>query len=337
MTKIKLAIGLILLATASFGQSITDSLVQIGKEYHEHGYYEDAIAKYQEALAIDPASAMAHYEVSVSYLSIEDYDNAIQYSSKAIALDDQFALQAYVVKGSALGYLGKSKESIKLFKKGIRKYGDQYFFNYNLGYNYYHLKQYKKAEEALVKAIRANPHHASSHLLLAYVMHDMRKTTQSLLSLYYFLLLEPDSERASAAHQLLMQQFGGNVKKSMGEPNQVNIALNANADHEFGAAAMMVSMLEASNSLAENAGKSEGELFVKNTTSFFKILGELKQKDSKGFHWEYYVPFFYEIAQSAHIDTYCYYISQLSGEESLRWLQHNMDKVEQFDQWLKTL
>lgn len=335
MRKIELAITFIFLATASFGQSTIDSLVQIGKEYHEHGYYEDAIKKYQEALAIDPTSALVHYEASVSYLSAKDYDNAIKYSSKAIDLDDQYALQVYVVKGSALGYQGKTKKSIKLFKKGIRKFGNHYFFYYNLGYNYYHLKHYQKAEEALVKSININPHHASSHLLLGYVMHDLHKTTQSLLSLHYFLLLEPDSERAETAYHLLMQQFGGYVRKDVSEPNQINISLNANMDSEFGAAEMMVSMLEASKSLEENTGKSESELFIKNTESFFKILGELKKKDNNGFHWEYYVPFFYDIVQSGHLDTYCYYIRQASSEEGVRWLQDNIEKVEQFDKWLK--
>lgn len=93
--------------------------------------------------------------------------------------------------------------------------------------------------------------------------------------------------------------------------------------------------MEASKSVEENKDKSEEQLFIENTTSFFKILGELKDKKKMGFWWDFYVPFFYDLANSDHMDTFCYYITQSSRESSGDWLQKNDPKIMMFDQWLK--
>ena len=196
--------------------------------------------------------------------------------------------------------------------------------------------EYKKAEEWLINAIELNSGHSSSHLMLAYVMTDLNRRVQSLLCLHYFLFLEPNSKRSGDAHKLLEQQFGGNVQKDENDPTQINIYLNeATSDTEFGPADLMISLLEASKSIVENKDKSKEELFIENTSSFFKTLGELKDKKKKGLWWDYYVPFFYDIAKSEHIDTYCYYISQSTNGNSEVWLENNEEKIESFSEWLR--
>jgi tetratricopeptide (TPR) repeat protein len=311
-----------------------DDLVKTGIALHDEGKYEQAIKTYEQALAIEANSALVNYEISLSYMSLKDYENALKYSSKVIDLDKEHLLAAYIVKGSSLDYLGRTEESIKLFEKGIKRFGDHHLLYYNLGYNHFQVKNYGKAESAFIKAIETNSSHASSHLLLGYVMEAQKKKVQSILALHHFLLLEPGSERAKGAYKLLIEQFSGNVQHDKDKPNQINIFISAEPDSEFGAAEMMLSMLEASKSVEENKGKSESELYKANTESFFKILGELKKKKNKGIFWELYVPFFYKIAKSPHMDTYCYYVSQSSKEESVNWLKANKGKVEGFANWV---
>ena len=205
-----------------------------------------------------------------------------------------------------------------------------------MGYNYYNLKEYDKAEEALINAINTKPDHASSHLLLGYNMTDKNQKVQSLLCLHYFLFLEPNSERAKTAYNQLQEKLSGNVERDKDKPEQINIYIDPDqSESEFAAAAMMIPMLETSKSLEENKSKSEEELFIENTSSFFTILGELKKKKNKGLWWDFYIPFFYEIAKSEHIDTYCYYISQSSNSKANDWLKGNEMKINEFDKWLK--
>ena len=132
-----------------------------------------------------------------------------------------------------------------------------------------------------------------------------------------------------------MDNFGGNVSKDPNKPNTINIMLSVNNDTQFGAAELMVSMLEASKNLEENEGKSEDEMFVKNTESFFKILGELKEKKNKEIWWTFYTTFFYDLAKSPHLNTYCTYITQSANDDFQTWAQENEDDLNAFGEWLK--
>ena len=315
-------------------QNTVADFVEEGIQLHDNGNYDGAIDVYNNALLVEPKSTLVNYEISLSYFMKGDYNKAIEYSNKVIESNSNHLLQAYLTKGSCLDNLGKTKQSIKLFKKGIKKFGYNYLLNYNLALNYYKLKNYKEAEWNVTKAIELNSEHVSSHLLLGYILNETNKKVQSLLSLHYFLFLEPDSKRAEEAFTLLLNNFGGNVTKDKDKPNTINISLLLNDDSQFGAAELMISLLEASKSLEENVGKTDEEMFIENTKSFFTILGELRKRKDKDIYWDFYTPFFYKIAKSDFIETYCYYISQVGNEKSRMWLDSHPSSIEEFGKWL---
>lgn len=336
MKKQILVLALVLISTLVYSQLKVDSLVQVGIRYHDDGQYNKAIEAYKTALEIEPNSPLVNYEIAMTYMSVKDYDNSIKHSDKVIELNDNYLLQTYILKGTCLDNMGKTEESISLFKKGIRKFGDHHLLYYNLGLNYYNLKEYDKAEEALTKAINTKPDHPSSHLLLGFVMADKNQKVKSILCLHYFLFLEPGSERSETAYTLMHEQLSGNVSRDKEKPNDIHIFVDPNqSDSEFRPALVMISMLEASKSLDKNKEKSEEEMFIENTKSLFLFLGELNKKKNKGLWWDFYIPTFYEFAQSGHIDTYCYYISQSSNDAAIEWLKNNEKKINEFGDWLK--
>ena len=96
---------------------------------------------------------------------------------------------------------------------------------------------------------------------------------------------------------------------------------------------MMITILEASKSLEENEGKSDDQMFIENTTSFLRFLESIRRKKipvSGGI----FMFRFYLIAESEHIDTYCYYISQSTKETTVDWLKENEKRVTDFAKWL---
>jgi len=106
-------------------------------------------------------------------------------------------------------------------------------------------------------------------------------------------------------------------------------------DSEFSAAEVMLAMLEASNFLEENKDKTPEELFIDNTKSFFMVLGELSENEKKtNIWWDFYVPFFYNLAKSEYMDVFCYYISVFSNENAREWLKKNSKKLESFGKWI---
>jgi len=73
-----------------------------------------------------------------------------------------------------------------------------------------------------------------------------------------------------------------------------------------------------------------GELFIENTTTIFKTVGEFQEdkNNKKGIWWTLYAPFFNDLANSEHIETYCKYIRQGVSEDSENWQVTHQDGVE---------
>ena len=335
MKRIAVSIFFILSVLFSFGQSEIGNLVKEGAGYHDQGEYDKAIKAYKKALKIDSKSSLVNYELALTYFKKGDYTKVITFSDNVLREKGEFMLQAYLTKGSALDLLEKTDESIKMFEKAIKKSEPHYLLYYNLALNYFNLHDYENAESNVIKAIEINSAHPTSHLLLANIHNNQNHTVQTLLAAHYFLLLEPNSQRSKSAFEMLEDNFGGNVSKDAEKPNTINIMLSLNRDSEFSAAELMVSMLVASNSLEENKDKSEFELFEENTTSFFKIIGELKDKKSEGLWWDFYAPFFSELAESDHMEAYCHYIRESTHENSQSWIAGNLPKLASFSNWLR--
>lgn len=337
MKSILIGITLVLLcfSTLTKAQSNLEDIVREGIQYHDNGEFKNAIEAYELALKIDSKSPLVHYEMALSYFSMEEYEKAIKHVDVVIQQKGDLMLQSYLIKGSALDILGKTKESIQLFEKAIKKNKGHYLLHYNLALNYYRQNDVEKAEKNVIMAIENNPNHASSHLFLATIENQKGNKVQSLLAVHYFLFLEPNSIRSPAAYELLQKNFGGNVSRDDSKPNTINISISPNSDKQFGAVELMISMLEASKSIDKNKDKTEDEMFLENTGSFFKVLGELKKKGNKEIWWTFYTTFFYDLAKSDHLEAYCNYISQSENENAQKWLENNEAKLDDFDKWLK--
>jgi len=96
----------------------------------------------------------------------------------------------------------------------------------------------------------------------------------------------------------------------------------------------MLSLLEASKTLEKNKGKTKDQLAIENTTSFFKMLGELNKKKHKGIYWDIYIPLFNDLAQNDFMDTYYYYTMQSVNDNAQQWLYSYQEKVAELKYWL---
>jgi Tfp pilus assembly protein PilF len=310
-------------------------IVTQGTELHDQGKYDEAIAKYKAALEIDKNSTLANYELSYTYMVTEQYENAVKYSKIVIEQNTNNQHEAYVVLGSSLDMLGKPDKAIKAYEEGLIKFPSSNLLNYNLALTTYNQKDYEKAEKAAINAISAKPIHGSSHIILAAIMKAKGQRVKSLLPLYYFLMLEPNSKRSEINYNSLVDQLGQGVKKESEKNINVNVPISSSTDSDFGAAEMMISLLAASRYTEENKGKSDMDLFIETNKGFFSILGELK-KENTGFWWDLYVTKFYDLVKSDNYEAYSYYISQSTNSEKVnKWIAENTDKMQQFKAWMK--
>lgn len=327
-------LSFLLLSIQIFGQSDVIDLVKEGIQYHDNGDYKKAILTYKKALKIDSKSTLVNYEIALSYFSKGDYKKAIKYSDKVLDENADYLLEAYMTKGSALDLMGKSQKSIEVFETAIDKLEGHFLIHYNLALNYFKIEDYLNAEINAIRAIELNSNHSSSHLMLAKIHNAKQNSVQAILAFHYFLFLEPNTNRSDEAFGLLQNNFGGSVSKDQDDSNSILISLSEPEDSPFVAAELMISMLEASKYLEENEGKSEVEMFLENTETFFTTLGAL-QEDQQDIWFAFYIPFFNELSKSGHIETYCRYITQSEHEDSQKWLKENEAKLVEFDNWLQ--
>lgn len=326
-----------LLSFSLFGQEDkVKELVSQGIDLHDQGKYVEAIAKYKAALDIDTNSTLANYELSFTYMKIEKYDEAIKYSKKVIEQNTDNLLLAYIILGSSLDLTGKSKDAIKTYEDGLTRFPTSNLLNYNLALTYYKLHDYDNAEQAAIKAIIAKPTHGSSHIILGAIMKEKGNRVKSLLSYYYYLILEPNSKRSSSILINLKSLLNEGVEQKSGNSVNVNIfSSTTTQDTVFRAVELFVSLQSASRYTDEKKGKTEFEFFVDATNGLFTILGELKSNNSN-FWWDFYVTKFYDLVQTNNDKAFCYYISQSSNSADVNsWINANQDKVEKLKDWIK--
>jgi tetratricopeptide (TPR) repeat protein len=314
-------------------QNPVETIVMEGIEYHGEGDYDKAIETYRKALELEPNSPLVFYEIAYSYFEKKDYENAIAYADKVLVQNGEHMQAAYMVKGSALELTGRHKESNALFEKAIRETGEHHLLYFNLGINYFRADDMINSEKNILKALETNFHHTSSHLTLANIHRQLNNPTKALLASHFFLFLEPNTFRSEEAYEILTGAMSGNVSHDDDKPNTVNINFTPNENDPFSTASLMLSLLEASKSSEKNVGKSEAQLFTENTGSIFKILGELNRENYEDIWWSYYIPFFYEIALSDHLEAYCMYIIYNFDDDAFNWLTENEDKLDAFSQW----
>jgi Tfp pilus assembly protein PilF len=330
---ITVALLMVMLSVTAFSQSVEDFIKQ-GIELHDNGEYDKAIQIYQQALEINPKSSLAHYEIALTYQTLEDYQNALKHSKHSLELDGNNRA-AYVIMGSALDDLGRPGEAVEAFEKCLKKFGGHYLVHYNLALTHFRLKQYEAAEKNLLKGISLNPSHASSHLLMANLKKDTGNKTQSVLGYYYFLLIEPNTERSKEAYTNLQAEMKANVTVDKNDPNHITVTL----DPKGGSTQMMIALMQAAKNVEEvkerNKDKTQGELFVEDSQMLFGLTGGEKVKKKDRNLWNrMYAPLFSNIAKTDHIHAFCYYISQSSSEESVLWLKNNKGRLDQFGLWL---
>lgn len=297
-----------------------------GVALFEEGKYEAAIAEYEKVFKIEKDNTSALFEIGYAYYALKDYEKAIKYADKVIKQDKDNLLEAYNLKGNTLDDIGKPDKAIKVYEEGIKKFPDQYLLYFNLGISHYRLREYPEAELALQSAIQIKVNHNSSHFYLGKLKADTNDRVPSMLALYFFLLLEPNGERAEIAYDLLQKELVQGVEKKDDGNATINIS-QRQLESEYSPVEMILGLLETTaNQLPAELQTPDG-LFAYKTDIIFGSLADSK-KDNGGFYWDLYVHIFTKIKEAKHTATFCQYISQSRSETAAKWVEDNAAEVD---------
>jgi predicted Zn-dependent protease len=305
-----------------------------GIRLYDAGNYDGAVEQYKAALRLDSNSALIHYEIALTYFQMKLYALVIDHTNKALRAASQYEEAIYMLKGSAQDLSGDAKAATATYRAGIAKFPASHLMLYNLAITLFNNQApVAEVESLLQRALKSKPTHPSSHILMALLMKEEKKRVPALMAFYNFLLLEPRGQRAEQAMQMLEELTGQGVVKK--DEKNINITLQAPSknDDGFRPVETMLSLMEASALSEENKNKPWIELFTKNTSLLFGMLGEQKE-NKKGFWWEYYADFFTELNKAGYTKLFCYYISQSKQDETITaWLKTQTTELENFSKW----
>lgn len=340
MLKNAIALFIALFSLSAYAQiDSMQSIMLRGIDYSDRGEYELSLVEFYNALNLAPKNAWVNYEIALAHYYLGNKNRSEKFAKIAAKETSENGLQAIILLGAIYDDRGEHKKSIKTYQDGMKTFGDYYLLWYNLGVTAHTMRDYELAEKAFINAINNKIDNASSHYALASTMMSQNRRVEALLPLYFFLLLEPDSDRSEMAYTDIVRLMQRGVKSSRSEDGKLVIEMRVQNPEDqqstIGESDMFLSLLQASNSNLENQDKSEFELQKLNAQRFFNHLGEANgwQKINK-FYTDYYIPFFYAISKSQHFEGFANYTAQSAYSECKTWVAQHTFELEEFFDWL---
>lgn len=314
----------------------TASSMKTGIAFHDKGDYEGAIKIYDDIIKKDPHFFQAYYEKSFSLLAAGKYQDCADLSEKIIKQfpTEEEVLKVYSNYGTALDYLQKPEEAIKIYSEGIKKFPNDYNLYYNRGVTEYMHRNIEKATGDFEKSVSLNPIHASSHLYLAYCMQTTNKVA-SIMSVATFLVLEPTGKRAEIGVKLLSGLLGKNVEKK--DEKNIIISLSpalldttTKKEDDF-----HITELTLTFGSALDMGEKKKDLNIaEKLKEKLDIIGVIDDSKTKGFYTTFYVPFFKQMHTDSLMRTAAYIMyASTDNKEVQSWLEQNKSHIAEFYTW----
>ncbi|MEM6346078.1 MAG: tetratricopeptide repeat protein [Bacteroidota bacterium] len=310
-------------------------LIQEGIELHDKRLYAAAIERYKEAIKLDPNSAAAYYEMAYSYALMGETKKSIKNANKVLKLGGSLEGQAYMLKANLLDDMGKTSKALKTYEIALAENPDDYLMHFNYGISLVRAQMLERGEIALLNGAQLNPSHPSGHYILGLIMTDKGEYAQAIMSLYYFLLLEPEGERADKAHELLMQNIVGNATKE--EDGSINITLNAlTATGTFATANTLISLLgAAADEINKEKGieRSPAQLNNDRFKNAFNYLMELdadNPTEAEQIWLDLYVDFYRKLLEEEqHLETASFLVQGPGDDDEVKeWLLGHQKEVQ---------
>ena len=131
---------------------------KLGFSYLRNEQLNEAFVEFQKAIRVNPENKEALNYLGYISSEFNKHDEAISYYNRAISVDPEYA-GAQNNLGVTYAKLEKWNEAARYFKAALSNptYATPERAYSNLGYAYYMMQDYAKAEEALKEALIRNP------------------------------------------------------------------------------------------------------------------------------------------------------------------------------------
>ena len=179
-----------------------DKLFQAGNKHYEQSEYENAIQKFQEAIALFDEQWAYYFNLGLAQKKLGQNQAAFDSFQKSVAMNPE-SFSCNKEMGEALALMEKHEEAKPYFQKAIELSQDDPNTYFNLGVILLKLGDSISALEAFQKVVVLSPDHADAYYQLGTLYVGQNHKEDAIQSLEKFLELAPDHSQAPIAQQLL--------------------------------------------------------------------------------------------------------------------------------------
>jgi predicted Zn-dependent protease len=318
------------LSASAQNRDAAKALVKEGITLHDAGKYDEAIAKYDEAIKADPGYSNGYYEKGFTLFSTGKGKDALPCLEKVLKLDPQ-SPGAYDMIGSIYDDDKQTDKAIEYFQKGLKIDSTYQRLYYNMAITYYRLGKYADAEVKAIKAIKLDPKHASSQRVYAMTTYSEDKRGVSLLAWCSFLLLEPQTKRAEVANDYIQKILNYGIKKT----GEKSVTLSVSTSDMEGPNFLMPMAILTATSDKKNLTRADSLSLT--LTKLFEISDNFASKKGDTFYKTFFSDYFKKLAATDNMPAFSRYITlSTNKEENLQWFKENDTKLSALDGWIST-
>ncbi|WP_411345643.1 tetratricopeptide repeat protein [Paenibacillus sp. WLX1005] len=182
--------------------------IQLAQKHFDNEEFKESLEIY---LALDKLykKEVIKFHCSVLFEMLDDYENALEYSSEVLKLNPSH-YDANLIKGSSLGRLNRIDEAIEQFEK-ILNMKESEIAHYSLGYTYL-ISEHDDSKEKAIRHFKAclelDQDFVSAHLNLSIVYFHSGIYMESLFHINKTLQLDPELSNAYSHKGELYRFFG---------------------------------------------------------------------------------------------------------------------------------
>lgn len=308
--------------------------ITLGIDYADTGAYAKASALYETISENDTNYVLALLEDAVAKESNEEDSAAMVICRKGIAQATEYTWDFYNTIANVYMDEGDYSDAVTLLRDTVlQKYPNIHKLYFTLGLAQYKMHKYGDAITSFQKCIDLDIYDAVSHYYLGRCCLEQGRLIPALLSLQFYLVLQPQANRSYTAVGLIEQMTENKYqynKLYAVDPSQYH-------DSAFTELDLLIRSKIALNKEYAAATKINYN-FIKQIQLF---LEQLKYVPNTGNYWmEKYVPFFTGLQQKKFLEPYAYFVmaSVSTNDESLqKGIIKNKKKIKKFAEYADDL
>lgn len=308
-----------------------------GVALYDQGKYDEAIAKYKQALALDPANETAVYELGLTYAAKNDIVSCISLFEPRAGKEGRLQTQILAILGNCYDIGGDAKKAIAAYRRGLRIDDSDPQLLYNLGVTLIAQGQLDEARTLLKKELTLRPDHPSGRYALANTFAMQSFRSAAVLEYLRFLALEPSGERAKDAATRMLGILTQGLE--IQEKGNMKITIDPDARKEegdYGTFEMSMAITGAARELPENAAASEFEKKRQHLSLTLSILAE-GPPAGRDYTAKQNVPFFVSLAENNMLDAFSgLAISSLGIDGTEKWMKENEASLSALGEFLRS-